>query len=321
MRFKKGSSQSFLSILILSVLILIGIIIYLKQFRYDFSDLVSTKNAAAAPQTADLELPTPTGYIGAKTEIFGADDLYSKIDGKADLYLESGFKRLYCRIFKNSSDQNLWMEIFVYDMDTPKNALAVFGVQRRPEGEAIGIADFAYKTPDAIFLSQGKYYVEITGSASSTQLVNSMTEAGSVFIKNAGSQAGQIEELALFPKQNLIPQSFKLYVSGAYGFEGFKELYAAGYNINDESVTAFVCKVADASGAQKLANDYKAFIAENGGEPKMASNSNLKDAVFNLADEFEIVFSKGRFVSGVHGAQNQASAENIASLLMGKLPE
>lgn len=319
-----GVVESFLSIFLLAVLALIAIGVFLKQFRYNPVDFAMAGDAAhsaiAANKSSTLELATPQNYTASpKVETFDADSLYNKIDGKADLYLDSGFKQLDCRVFTSGNDPNLWMEVFVYDMGTPKNALAVFGVQKRPEGTDSGLADFAYKTPDAVFLTKGKYYVEITGSSASEPLANAMETLGTAFVKSVGSAAGEIEELASFPKESLVPQSFKLYRSGAYGYDGFKDLYSAKYDINGSQITSFLCKLPDTAAAEKLAADYRKFLTDNGGTAKTAANEMLKNDVFDMAGEIEVIFAKGAFVGGVHGAEKQEMAEIVALKVLEKL--
>jgi len=325
MRFhhgRVGVIESSLSILLLAVLVLISIGVFLKQFRYNPADFEIRDNLSHITNTApaQFELAAPAGYTASpKAETFDPESLYVKIDGKADLYLESGFKQLDCRIFTHSNDSNLWMEIFVYDMGTPKNALAVFGVQKRPEGTNVSVADFAYKTPDAVFLAKGKYYVEITGSAVSEPLAGAMETLGTAFVKSVGSTAGEIEELAAFPKENLVPQSFKLYISGAYGYDSFKDLYAAKYDINGSQTTAFLCKLPDSAAAEKFAAEYRKFLTDNGGTAKTAVNETLKGDVFDMAGEIEVVFTKGVYVGGVHGAEKQETAETVALKVLEKL--
>lgn len=324
MRFYRGRVgvvESFLSIFLLAVLGLIAIGVFFKQFRYNHADFAMADDALkVCAKSSNLELAPPQWYAASpKVETFDADSLYNKIDGKADLYLESGFKQLDCWVFTSSNDPNLWMEIFVYDMGTPKNALAVFGQQKRPDGTDVGIADFAYKTPDAVFLAKGKYYVEITGSAVSEPLVAAMEALGTAFVKSVGSAAGQIEELAAFPKEGLVPQSFKLYILGAYGYDGFKDLYSAKYEINGQQITSFLCKLPDTAAAEKLAADYRKFLTDNGGTAKSAVNEMLKNDIFDMGGEFEVVFAKGVYVGGIHAAETQETAEAVALKVMKSL--
>ena len=329
MRFHRGRAQgveSFLSIFLLAVLILIGIGIFLKQFLYNPADFDvagdSSHTSIAVHKTLNLALAAPTGYTASpKVEVFDADSLYNKIDGKADLYIESGFKQLNCQIFTNSSDSKLWVEFFVYDMGTPKNALAVFGVQKRPEGTDVGVTDFAYKTPDAVFLVKGKYYVELTGSTAYEPLVEAMETLGAAFARTVGSTAGEIEELASFPKENLEPQSFKIYISGAYGYDGFKNLYAAKYHVNGSHITAFIGKLPDSGAAERLAADYRKFLTDNDAAAKTAKNLTLKGGVFDMAGDIEVVFAKGAFVGGIHAADNQDAAETVAAKIWEHLPK
>ena len=51
-------------------------------------------------------------------ENFRPDDVYNKIDGKADLYLTAGFVHMTCQRFELKAANDDWMEWFVYDMGT-----------------------------------------------------------------------------------------------------------------------------------------------------------------------------------------------------------
>jgi hypothetical protein len=133
--------------------------------------------------------------------------------------------------------------------------------------------------------------------------------------------AGEIEELASFPKEDLVPQSFKLYILGAYGYDGFKDLYSAKYDINGSQTTAFLCKLPDSAAAEKLAAEYRKFLIDNGGVAKVAVNTVLKDAAFEVVGEIEIVFARGAYVGGVHGAEKQETAETVAAKILEQLPK
>src|SRR5512140_1042959 len=105
MRFHRGRAsilENSLSFLLLGILVLIGIGVFVKQFHYNQADFTvqgaSSHTAAAADKSLALALRAPAGYTASpRIEAFDAESLYEKIDGKADLYLQSGFRQLDCR--------------------------------------------------------------------------------------------------------------------------------------------------------------------------------------------------------------------------------
>ncbi|MBU0515470.1 MAG: family 78 glycoside hydrolase catalytic domain, partial [Proteobacteria bacterium] len=58
----------------------------------------------------------PELRVLSPAESFGPHNLHLKIDGKAELYLQSGFKKLICQRFALRADPKVWFEVFVYDM-------------------------------------------------------------------------------------------------------------------------------------------------------------------------------------------------------------
>jgi hypothetical protein len=312
--------ESVISICVLAVLALTGVGIFIKQSNYDISryGIPPQSDASQSPISAGL---APAGFEAlSKAESYNADNLYEKIDGKAPLYLEAGFKELTTQRFVSTSDPNLWMELYIYDMGNIKNAFSVYSVQKRAESEDFPSMQFAYKTSNALYFVHGKYYIEIVGSSESDKLSKAIAEVAQKIGTNLAvdSDAG-IAELAFFPQENLVPDSFKLYVVNAFGFEKLTNTFTAKYRIDNETVTAFISKRADSKEAEAMAESYRNFLIENGAVIKNTDNKTLVGKVMDSYGTTEIVFTVGPFVAGVHETENQQAAEKIAEILINKL--
>jgi len=325
--------ESTISTLILVILILIAAGVFIQQSSYDLSRFaISTtviKPAAQKTQEEektemDLGLFAPAGVTEpSQTEFYTADDLFEKINGKAPLYTESGFEKLYTRRFVNEEDPNLSMELYLFDMGGVKNAFSVYSVQKRPDSRLLPDMGFAYATSNALFLVQGQYYMELIGWSQSPRLFEAMTEVAKKIIRKVGTDtAAGIPELNLFDAQLVVPGSFKLYLASAFGFEGLSNTFTAQYRINDEAITVFFSKQPDSQLARKMAESYYRFLLDNGGTIKPADNQavqDIKGSVVDLYGDIEIVFSTGSFAAGIHAAQSQSVAEEAAEGLIEKL--
>jgi len=323
--------ESAVSICLLAVIFLIGIGVFIKQSDYDMSRF----GISATPIEPQSQPPVltrekkpvltslkPQGFDAlSETEVYEPENLYEKINGKAPLYIDSGFVKLFTQRFVSESDEDLWMELFVYDMATTKNAFSVYSVQRRADADILSLfhPSNGYRTSNALYFIHGKYYIELIGSSESGELSKAMKAAAqNIQTSLVVDKAATIPELSLFPQENLIPGSTKLYLANAFGFEGLSDTFTAQYKIDGETIMAFLSKRAGITEAKTMAENYRKFLIENGAIPKKAIDQSLEGKTFDFYGTTEIVFSVGPFVAGIHEAENQQTAEKVARLFVEK---
>ncbi len=318
--------ESVISICLLGVLILIGAVIFVKQSKYDMSRYgigtvdVPKVGAGGSMQGISFEVGAlvPAGFETlSKAEIYDSENLYEKIDGKAPLYTEAGFKELTTQRFISASEPDLWVELYIYDMGNIKNAFGVYSAQRRDKSEAFASIKFAYKTSNGLYFVHGRYYIEIVGSLESGELFKAIAEvAQRLKTSLAVDTNASIPELAFFPQDNLVPNSFKRYAVSAFGCEKLTDIFTARYKVGGEVITAFISKRADSKEAESIAKSYRNFLTENGAMMKNTANKILAGRIMDLYGATEIVFTVGPFVGGVHEAEEQGTAEKLAEELI-----
>ena len=251
----------------------------------------------------------------AAAEHFDAETLSDKINGKAELYLAAGFRRLACRRFALRDDREQWFEVFAYDMGSPRRAFAVFNTQRREGSEDIALEPFAYRTADAVFFVHGPYYIEMTASSDAPELVNGMLALAKQIVEGLRVESASLPELALLPREGQIAGSLILYPENGLGFDGFRDLFLAGYRVGGTEVSAFVVLADSEEAAAALAKRYVEYLLGNGGTEEQPPAAMQAAGVVNMFGTYELVFSSGRVVSGVHEAPNTESAERLAAAL------
>jgi hypothetical protein len=327
--------ESAISISLLGVLFLIGLAVFLKQFDADVSRFGIDATAAELPvhsQQANkgsemaLDPFVPADFKAlSQPKIYTSGNLYEKINGKADFYIDAGFERLATQRFISDDNENLWVELYVYDMGNTRNAFSVYSRQRRPDVPALPDVQFGYRTTNAFYFVQGEYYIELVGSAESQELTNAATEVTQKIRTNLPvEQDTQIAELSIFPVENLIPESLKLYLSDTFGFERLTNTFAGRYKLDGEIITTFFSKRPNVQEAQNIAQAYYSFLLDSGCSDKTTTNQTLADLKANVVDAYgttEIIFVTGPFVAGVHEADNQQAAEKLAETLALKLSD
>jgi hypothetical protein len=208
-------------------------------------------------------------------------------------------------------------------MGNIRNSFSVYSRQRRPDVQALPDMQFGYSTANSFYFIHGKYYIELVGSAESQELRAAATEVMQKIRTHLPiKQDTEIAELSIFPAEDLVPDSFRLYPSDTFGFERLTNTFAARYKMDGEILTAFFSQRLDPQDARNIARAYHGFLLDSGCSDKTTTNEALADLKANVVDAYgttEIIFVTGPFVAGVHEADDQQAAERLAETLALKL--
>lgn len=309
-----------LAILLCLAAIAAGIIC--RQFSFSPAVLVATAAAPGPAQTVPAAtspampstLPPGLSALSAP-ETFTTDNLYDKIDGKAELYTSAGFVGLQCQRFALKATNDVWMEWFVYDMGTVPQAFSVFSLQRRTDGQAMDLTPFAYQCQNALFFVCGRFYVEAVTAMPTEPMMTAMRAIAREFVAGHPPGAMGIPELDLFPPENLVAGSQNLQVMNAFGFDQFTNVFTAKYRADHAEVLSFFELTKSPADAEALCHAWRSFLVANGGREIESANADVLGKPINFMDGIEIAFSQGNAVGGVHAAPDAASAAGVAQKL------
>jgi hypothetical protein len=319
---RTGTIERWLSMAILILIAVIGIAVYLRQF--DFNPAVVAfqpeSHGNGLPETSIQENLIDTAgteiFPFSPPEYFNPDTLYEKINGRADLYLASGFSSLQTQRFAISESADQWVEIFVYEMSSAENAFSVFSMQRRSDDTVDTRLPNAYHTENALFMVIGKFYVEIIGTDTSDRGKQARKILSDKCMDKFGSQTGRsMPNASLFPSDGFIATSLQIIASNAFGHEALDRVFTGEYRIDGAQFTAFVSERENAEAAISLAAAYQSALLSYGAEA-VDRDTGIDDAVvIRFFDTYEIIFSRGKFFAGVHEAKELEAAIRLATAL------
>lgn len=328
MEAKSGKSETCVGIVILMTLAGIAFWVYLKQFQYDpsiFSPILhpeekASPEASGAFDASWFQSYLPEGFSPlSPVEAFGPENLSEKIDGKAELYLSTGFVKLVGRRFAKSGQSDSWFEVFVYDMGNTRNAFSVYSSQRRADGEDVDFTRFAYHSRNALFFAHGREYVEVV--ASNESLMDEMLVLGRNFVAGKETETCDVNEIDLFPKEALEEGSITLLSSDVFGYQELNNVFIAHYLLDRKRFTLFLSARKDPGEAESLAASYRQFLLENGGKDLDAENRIPGLKIVEILDSHEFIFTHSHFLAGVHEADDIAMGEELAVRLHQTLGE
>ncbi len=255
-----------------------------------------------------------------REETFDRESLSDKIDGKADLYLSSGFVKLTVSRFAKKTDAKSWIELSIYQMKDPADAFSVYSLQKRKGSKPLDIAGgvSAYSTEDAIFFAAGPRYFEITSSAPG--IMGDMTTLAVNLVK-AQPRYSALKTESFFPRESLDQSSISLHMSDVFSMSGLDRVYTAVYTDRGCQVTAFISSRKSPEEATGIAAAYGTFLLQNGG----AASGEIPEApgskIYKVFDTYEVVMHRGRYFAGTHEVDRLDSAKEVALRVYKKLGE
>lgn len=310
---KRG--EILLGLVILAMLGLIGVMVFLQQFQ--FNPAVTAQTSFAQPSTL-VSLPENLSVM-TPLESFTPDTLYEKIDGQADLYLASDFVELKFQRYVRTDNQDMWFEVYKYDMGTIENAFSVYSQQYRDDGHPLEWARFAYAVANALFFVHGRDYIEMRAAGTSEELITLMHTVAEEYVERNVLEEATIAGLSWFPEEDLNTKSVAMVSSNAFGFERLNQVYTAEYRINDTTVTAYMSERASPEEAAELASAFSRYFLQFGGQELETGFPSPNGKTIEIMDSFNMIFSNGPYLAGVHEAVDIEIARDLASRLHKKI--
>jgi len=322
---------------VLAVLLALAVWLGATQTRYNQAVVVALSHplplgkagirqpqAVPASQTAAF-LGAVTGAAAASSvEVFNPETLSDKIDGKAELYLASGFQEMAVQAFTadaGKDGQALRVEVFVYAMGSPENAFAVFSGQRRAGGDPLTITANAYATENALFFAQDRYYAELVADQAGPQVRQALTTMAKSLLGALPKGSAAASDSALFPKEGLHEDTIQLAVSDALGMAGLENVYTAQYTLPKGEAAAFLAVRQSGEAASEQAKAYTAFLQSMGFKEAHPANAPEGVTIMTMDAMTQVVMARGGVFAGVHDAANQEAALELAGNLARALQE
>jgi len=327
------SLESIISLSILFVLIIIGVLIFLQQSRFDeeyFNASVmqagqgGTKTSAASQDksSAKINVIAPEGFSPmSDQENFDQVSLSDKIDGKAEGYLAAGFVSLTCLRFASESNPDQWFEFYLYDMGLPRNAFSVYSSQKREGVTPQDFTKFAYSTENALFFAYGKLYIEVISGLKDEGLIKKLIVMAGDFITKQPADNVELPELEFFPTENLDQGSISLISKNGFGYDKFDNIITAVYQVEGKKITAFLSIRETPENAQALAKGYDDTLSEFVGKDRLKPEiAQIPDLIIaDIFDEYELFFTDGKIIAGIHSSPDKKLGERIAADIYRKI--
>jgi hypothetical protein len=105
------------------------------------------------------------GKLGnSHLETFKADNLYEKIDGRAESFLQYGVIGMACACYHPVDDPANELQLYIFEMADALKALGKYGSEKPDGATPIPIGDEGYTTAGSALFYSGRYYTQIVST-------------------------------------------------------------------------------------------------------------------------------------------------------------
>lgn len=217
---------------------------------------------------------------------YEGEELYTYIDGGAEIYQEYGFRRVIIQDYKNAKAKSVSLEIF--EMETPAAAFGMFSFKRSGSGKTVTLGAGAELEAYYLNFWKGRFLVTLTGFDEAPETVDGlMAVAGIVDSKilDAGEAPDLVGDL---PAKGLRTGSVK-YLKGLLGLNNIYPFYTAlglGFGeaargVYENGATLLILDYGTADARGRAWQDLKAYLA---GSDKFKVTDSRSPDVFLVLD-------------------------------------
>lgn len=277
--------------------------------------------APVTPPPSDLlEGLAPAGWkaMGAVAQ-FTAANLFEKIDGRAEQYLDYNFVRLTCGSLVSEEDKNQFIDIYLFDMGKPAQAFGVFSVERAEGVPAVALGREGYRSAASYFFWKGRYYVQVLPSDKGTKLAQVGLEVARSLEKRLRDDGEPVWGLSALPEKDRIPGTAQYFLKDALSLDFLKETYIAQYRKGGAKVTAFLSKQPSAEAAVQTLTRYEAYLKNFGKGIDKKETQAYTMVTGDMGGTFDVVFRRGKLIGGITMVASQSIAEKSALELLAAL--
>ena len=185
---------------------------------------------------------------------FDYDNLFVKIDGREGFYKSFGFEMLYFLSIVVSEDPQTVVDIELYDLGSAANAVGAYSGERSPGvSPVVGENGMQHIDRNALFLTQGRYYLRAIGSEESPDVLAQLEHIRSRFEADLPGEPLPWGYALFVGAMGLTPGAISYATENAFSFGFASNVYSAKL---DSGAELFVTPAGGEAAAVALAGRY-----------------------------------------------------------------
>lgn len=278
----------------------------------------------------DLPAGWVVGKSGAKhLETFNADNLYEKIDGRAESFLQYDVKGMAYAYYHPTGDEATEAQLYIFEMGDALKALGKYGSEKPEEVDPVDVGAEGYASAGSLFFHAGPYYTQIVSTSDDPKVLAFAEQLAARIIPkqkpaaSPGGEGGAATPEAVFA---LLPEGSgrsgaKYAAQDVFGYSFLADVFLADYEQGGVTWQGFLRPYPTAEAARAVFEEYLDTAKQDGAEiQEVDAEGADRMVVCSNIGLVDVVFLKGNAFAGANGATEAAPAEAFAREFAKSLP-
>jgi hypothetical protein len=248
-----------------------------------------------------------TGWKEEKVAQFDEENLYVKINGRADYFRAFSFRRLYSALLINEKDESASIDVEMYDLTNAANALGAYGGERPPDAVVqVTEAGLHHFSRNALLVARGPYYIRVIGSDETPVITEKLKQLAQTLIAEVEGEPLPWAYGLFLGEMRFSADKITYSAKNAFSLAFADDVWAVRPKGKENDLEIFVSARTDAKAARQLADRLRgAFLELGQAAGKAGGVALVKDQFLGL---FSASTSVDRFTIGVRGAADRKAA-------------
>jgi hypothetical protein len=278
-------------------------------------DVSLSKAVTLTGQSMDWHLEEPV-------KRYTPDDLFTYINGEAELYMPYGFTQLASAFYsKIGSKAEIGLAVDVYQMGSLLDAFGIYAQYRKPDNQFLTMGCEGYVNPSQLLFYQDRYFINLAASGTS-EFDRSIFETFARAVSKNLPSSSLPRELDLVKVKSLIPRTERYYPEGLLGYRFFRHGLIALAQLENKKVRFFVLMEESPQSAQKTVTAYVHYLDSSGKkfQPLEAASGERTLFAVDPLHSGLIIGTKGRYVFGAADLDNPGQGSGLMKEIITRLP-
>ncbi|MBA4391468.1 MAG: hypothetical protein C0399_11100 [Syntrophus sp. (in: bacteria)] len=257
----------------------------------------------AADEPLENKLPSPgfskVWVMDGKTASYTRDNLYTYINGEAELYVPYGFSALSSALYAKPGDSKTALVADIFQMGSAIDAFGIYSRYRNPDAEVINIGGGGFIDESQLMFYKDRYFVRLSSSGDNPER-NAFIDCAEAIARKIPGRSAPPEELALLNIPGVISGTEKYTAQSVLGYAFFKRGLTADARLDGQPVKVFVIIGETVKDGADIFDKYMAYLKEKGNKLKLDKRA---DGVTLVAQDplykGVLVRQAGRHVFGI----------------------
>ena len=250
-------------------------------------------------------------------ETFNADNLFEKMDGRAESFIQNGVKGMACCSYHPVGNEDDEVQLFVFEMGDPLKARGKYDSERPEEAKALdSVGSGAYTAAGSVFFYSDRFYTIVNVARDDPKMASFAREIASKVValqKRAKGSGPSPEDVFAFLPAEPKKSAMKYVAQDVFGYSFLSDVFLADFDAGDTKFQGFLRPYATPDEAKKIFESYVETAKKDGAAIKEISGSKAdKMFVSDNIGLFDVVFVKGNTVGGSNGSTAVKPAEELS---------